>query len=156
MQRSANWMASERSLCRWEMEPGARDMLSGLESQGACLGPGARGWEHKLVCPAPHQNAPPPMFKSPPLQVTKSYAARFGTASNKREADELLENGMAEVEEALTPRSAILDELKDIARDLRRLPVVDLSGCTVRGLVKGHLVVKAMSGLSKIVPEALE
>lgn len=87
--------------------------------------------------------APPPVFRSPPSsprrrpQVTKSYAARFGAASNKREADELLETGMAEVEEALTPRSAILDELKDIARDLRRLPVVDLSGCTVRGRAKG-------------------
>lgn len=95
----------------------------------------------QIGCPSPRLTAPPPLFKflaAPHRcpQVTKSYAARFGSASNKREADELLENGMAEVEEALTPRSAILDELKDIARDLRRLPVVDLSGCTVRGLVK--------------------
>lgn len=97
-----------------------------------CMGVGAQ-----IVCPSPHQNAPPPTFTSPPSQVTKSYAARFGSASNKREADELLENGMAEVEEALTPRSAILDELKDIARDLRRLPVVDLSGCTVHGILEG-------------------
>lgn len=65
------------------------------------------------------------------VQVTKAYAARFASAPSKRDAEQLHEEALTVAASALAQRSLALDELKDIAKALRRLPVVDLLGCTV-------------------------
>ncbi|RMZ54028.1 hypothetical protein APUTEX25_002605 [Auxenochlorella protothecoides] len=120
-------------------------------------------------------------FKKTAVQVTKMYANRAVKASNMREAIEIREEALAQVELALTTgeevelawvfrarvlpddpcgssvlrRAAVVDELKDIARNLRRLPVVDLSGATVAlvgapNVGKSSLVQLLSSGLPEV------
>ncbi|KAL6783797.1 hypothetical protein ACKKBF_B05835 [Auxenochlorella protothecoides x Auxenochlorella symbiontica] len=94
-------------------------------------------------------------FKKTAVQVTKMYANRAVKASNMREAIEIREEALAQVELALTTGAAVVDELKDIARNLRRLPVVDLSGATVAlvgapNVGKSSLVQLLSSGLPEV------
>lgn len=62
----------------------------------------------------------------------KSYAARAARAGNKREAEALAEEGIEAVAAVYRKGAGAVDGLKDMAKQLRRLPVVDLALPTVR------------------------
>jgi nucleolar GTP-binding protein len=59
------------------------------------------------------------------VEVAKAYATRASRASGKREAVALQEEGLARVEAVFTRGAIAVDELKDVAKSLRRLPAVD-------------------------------
>ncbi len=62
----------------------------------------------------------------------KAYAARAGKAANKKEAEVLAEEGFENVAAVYKKGATAVDGLKDMAKQLRRLPVVDLTLPTVR------------------------
>ena len=62
----------------------------------------------------------------------KSYAARAARAGSKREAEALAEEGLEAVAAVYRKGAGAVDGLKDMAKQLRRLPVVDLALPTVR------------------------
>ena len=64
-------------------------------------------------------------------QVGKSYAARAARAASKREAEALAAEGLERVSAVYTKGATAVDGLKDMAKALRRLPVVDLGLPTV-------------------------
>ncbi len=64
-------------------------------------------------------------------QVGKSYAARAARAGSKREAEALAAEGLERVAAVYTKGAGAVDGLKDMAKQLRRLPVVDLALPTV-------------------------
>ena len=64
-------------------------------------------------------------------QVGKSYAARAARAAGKREAEALAAEGLERVSAVYTKGATAVDGLKDMAKALRRLPVVDLGLPTV-------------------------
>ncbi len=61
----------------------------------------------------------------------KAYAARAGKAANKKEAEALAEEGFENVATVYKKGATAVDGLKDMAKQLRRLPVVDLTLPTV-------------------------
>ncbi len=65
------------------------------------------------------------------LQVGKAYAARAGKAANKKEAEALGVEGFENVAAVYKKGATAVDGLKDMAKQLRRLPVVDLMLPTV-------------------------
>jgi hypothetical protein len=65
------------------------------------------------------------------VQVGKSYAARAARATNKKEAEALAEEGLERVAATYQKGATAVEGLKDMAKQLRRLPVVDLSLPTV-------------------------
>lgn len=65
------------------------------------------------------------------LQVGKDYAARAGRAANKKEAEALGVEGFESVAAMYKKGATAVDGLKDMAKQLRRLPVVDLTLPTV-------------------------
>lgn len=64
-------------------------------------------------------------------QVGKGYAARTSKAGTKKEAEALAEEGLATVALVYRKGATALDGLKDMAKQLRRLPTVDLELPTV-------------------------
>ena len=64
-------------------------------------------------------------------QVGKGYAARTSKAGNKKEAEQLAEEGMETITLVYKKGATALDGLKDMAKQLRRLPTVDLELPTV-------------------------
>jgi nucleolar GTP-binding protein len=58
------------------------------------------------------------------LEVGKAYATRASRAANKREAIALQEEGFARMETVFSKGSDAVDRLKEVARNLRKLPVV--------------------------------
>ncbi len=66
-----------------------------------------------------------------PAQVGKGYAARTSKAGNKRDAEQLAEEGMETITLVYKKGATALDGLKDMAKQLRRLPTVDLELPTV-------------------------
>ena len=73
------------------------------------------------------------MLTSPGLlaQVGKGYAARTSKAGSKKEAEQLAEEGLETVALVYRKGAAALEGLKDMAKQLRRLPTVDLELPTV-------------------------
>ncbi|EIE24639.1 P-loop containing nucleoside triphosphate hydrolase protein [Coccomyxa subellipsoidea C-169] len=65
------------------------------------------------------------------VQVGKAYAARAGKAANKKEAEALGVEGFENVAAVYKKGATAVDGLKDMAKQLRRLPVVDLMLPTV-------------------------
>ncbi|KAK9909858.1 hypothetical protein WJX75_008488 [Coccomyxa subellipsoidea] len=65
------------------------------------------------------------------VQVGKDYAARAGRAANKKEAEALGVEGFESVAAMYKKGATAVDGLKDMAKQLRRLPVVDLTLPTV-------------------------
>ncbi|BDA42683.1 probable nucleolar GTP-binding protein 1 [Coccomyxa sp. Obi] len=61
------------------------------------------------------------------VQVGKAYAARAGKAANKKEAEALAVEGFENVAAVYKKGATAVDGLKDMAKQLRRLPVVDLT-----------------------------
>ncbi|KAL4523298.1 hypothetical protein Ndes2526A_g07996 [Nannochloris sp. 'desiccata'] len=59
------------------------------------------------------------------VEVAKGYAARAGKAANKRDALALQAEGFSRVEAIYNRGADAVDELKELAKSLRRLPVVD-------------------------------
>ena len=89
------------------------------------------------------------------VEVAKGYAARSSKAANKREALALRQEGFSRVEAVYDRGSDALEELKEIAKSLRRLPVVDPSLPTVAlvgapNVGKSSLVQLLSSGLPEV------
>lgn len=59
------------------------------------------------------------------LQVGKSYAARCARCGARKEALAAVDEGFAALEALFLRGAASVDELVDVARALRRLPLVD-------------------------------
>ena len=87
--------------------------------------------------------------------VAKGYAGRCSKAPSKKEALDLRDEGFANVESVYKRQAYVLDEMKEIAKSLRRLPVVDPS-LPIVALVgapnvgKSSLVQLLSSGLPEI------
>ena len=64
-------------------------------------------------------------------QVGKGYAARTSKAGSKKEAEQLAKEGLETVALVYRKGAAALEGLKDMAKQLRRLPTVDLELPTV-------------------------
>lgn len=62
----------------------------------------------------------------------KAYAARAAHAANKKDAEAIAEEGLEKVAAIYKKGATAVDGLKDMAKQLRRLPVVDISLPTVR------------------------
>lgn len=58
------------------------------------------------------------------LEVGKAYATRASRAASKREAIALQEEGFARMETVFSKGTDAVDRLKEVARNLRKLPVV--------------------------------
>jgi len=89
------------------------------------------------------------------VEVAKGYAGRASKAANKKEAIALQVEGFARVEAVFTRGAPAVDELKEIAKSLRRLPVVDPRLPTVAlvgapNVGKSSLVQLLSSGLPEI------
>ena len=69
-------------------------------------------------------------------KVGKGYAARTSKAGNKRDAEQLAEEGMETITLVYRKGATALDGLKDMAKQLRRLPTVDLELPTVGTLLQ--------------------
>ena len=69
-------------------------------------------------------------------KVGKGYAARTSKAGNKRDAEQLAEEGMETITLVYRKGATALDGLKDMAKQLRRLPTVDLELPTVSTLLQ--------------------
>ena len=87
--------------------------------------------------------------------VSKSYAGQCSKSPTKKEALDLRDEGFAKVESTYKRYSYVLDELKEIAKSLRKLPVVDTSLSTVAlvgapNVGKSSLVQLLSSGLPEI------
>jgi len=60
-------------------------------------------------------------------RIAKDYASRASVAASAVEAKELLENGMKELEDLYaSPSGASLEELVDLQKELRKIPVIEL------------------------------
>ncbi|KAL4859859.1 Nucleolar GTP-binding protein 1 [Chlorella vulgaris] len=84
------------------------------------------------------------------VEVGKAYATRASRAANKKEAVALQEEGFASLQAVFS-----LDELKDVAKSLRRLPVVEPNVPTVAlvgapNVGKSSLVQLLSSGLPEV------
>jgi nucleolar GTP-binding protein len=87
--------------------------------------------------------------------VAKGYAGRCSKSPTKKEALDLRDQGFASVESTYKRYSYILDELKEIAKILRKLPVVDPELSTVAlvgapNVGKSSLVQLLSSGLPEV------
>lgn len=87
--------------------------------------------------------------------VAKGYAGRCSKSPTKKEALDLRDQGFATVESTYKRQSYILDELKEIAKSLRKLPVVDPELSTVAlvgapNVGKSSLVQLLSSGLPEV------
>ncbi len=87
--------------------------------------------------------------------VSKSYAGQCSKSPTKKEALDLRDEGFAKVESTYKRYSYVLDELKEIAKSLRKLPVVDTRLSTVAlvgapNVGKSSLVQLLSSGLPEI------
>lgn len=89
------------------------------------------------------------------VEVAKGYAARAGKAPNKRDAIALQTEGFSRVEAVFNRGADAVDELKELAKSLRRLPVVDPALPTVAlvgapNVGKSSLVQLLSSGLPEV------
>ncbi|KAL4425825.1 hypothetical protein ABPG75_009841 [Micractinium tetrahymenae] len=89
------------------------------------------------------------------VEVGKAYATRASRAANKKEALALQEEGFARLEAVFSRGSYAVDELKDVAKSLRRLPVVEPELPTVAlvgapNVGKSSLVQLLSSGLPEV------
>lgn len=89
------------------------------------------------------------------VEVAKGYAARAGKAPNKRDAIALQTEGFSRVEAIFHRGADAVDELKELAKSLRRLPVVDPKLPTVAlvgapNVGKSSLVQLLSSGLPEV------
>ncbi|KAL4523871.1 hypothetical protein Ndes2437A_g00437 [Nannochloris sp. 'desiccata'] len=89
------------------------------------------------------------------VEVAKGYAARAGKAANKRDALALQAEGFSRVEAIFNRGADAVDELKELAKSLRRLPVVDPRLPTVAlvgapNVGKSSLVQLLSSGLPEV------
>ena len=89
------------------------------------------------------------------VEVAKGYAARAGKAPNKRDAVALQTEGFSKVESIFQRGADAVDELKELAKSLRRLPVVDPGLPTVAlvgapNVGKSSLVQLLSSGLPEV------
>lgn len=87
--------------------------------------------------------------------VAKGYAGRCSKAPTKKEALDLRDEGFAKVDSTYKRQSYMLEELKEVAKSLRRLPVVDPDLPTVAlvgapNVGKSSLVQLLSSGLPEI------
>ena len=87
--------------------------------------------------------------------VAKGYAGRCSKSPTKKEALDLRDQGFQNVESTYKRYSYILDELKEIAKSLRKLPVVDPELSTVAlvgapNVGKSSLVQLLSSGLPEV------
>ena len=87
--------------------------------------------------------------------VSKSYAGQCSKSPTKKEALDLRDEGFAKVESTYKRYAYVLDELKEIAKSLRKLPVVDTELSTVAlvgapNVGKSSLVQLLSSGLPEI------
>lgn len=64
-------------------------------------------------------------------QVGKSYASRGGKADSKKEAESIAEEGFDTMERIFTKHKGLLLDLVDIARQLRKLPKLELGVPTI-------------------------
>ncbi len=87
--------------------------------------------------------------------VAKGYAGRCSKSPTKKEALDLRDEGFSQVESTYKRYSYVVEELKEIAKSLRKLPVVD-PGVTTVALVgapnvgKSSLVQLLSSGLPEV------
>lgn len=89
------------------------------------------------------------------VEVAKGYAARAGKAANKRDALALQAEGFSRVEAIFNRGADAVDDLKELAKSLRRLPVVDPRLPTVAlvgapNVGKSSLVQLLSSGLPEV------
>ncbi len=89
------------------------------------------------------------------VEVAKGYAARAGKAANKKDALALQAEGFSRVEAIFNRGADAVDELKELAKSLRRLPVVDPRLPTVAlvgapNVGKSSLVQLLSSGLPEV------
>jgi nucleolar GTP-binding protein len=89
------------------------------------------------------------------VQAAKEYAARAGKAPSKRDAAALQAEGFAAVEAAYARGAPALEQLKEAAKALRRLPVVDPAAPAVAlvgapNVGKSSLVQLLSSGLPEV------
>ena len=89
------------------------------------------------------------------VEVAKGFATRASKAANKREALSLRDEGYERITAVYDRGSAAVEELKEIAKSLRRLPVVDPDLPTVAlvgapNVGKSSLVQLLSSGLPEI------
>eukprot|EP00887_Chlorella_sp_A99_P004720 scaffold4.g4720.t1 len=89
------------------------------------------------------------------VEVGKAYATRASRAANKREAVALQEEGVQRLESVFSRGAFAVDELKGIAKALRRLPVVEPELPTVAlvgapNVGKSSLVQLLSSGLPEV------
>jgi nucleolar GTP-binding protein len=89
------------------------------------------------------------------VEVAKGYAARAGKAANKKDALALQAEGFSKVEAIFNRGADAVDELKELAKSLRRLPVVDPRLPTVAlvgapNVGKSSLVQLLSSGLPEV------
>ncbi|GAB4823843.1 hypothetical protein N2152v2_010889 [Parachlorella kessleri] len=85
------------------------------------------------------------------VQVGKAYAARCSKAVNKKEAVELQQEGFERLEATFTKGAYAVDELKEVAKSLRKLPVVDPDLPTVALVALVALVGAPNVGKSSLV-----
>lgn len=89
------------------------------------------------------------------IEVGKAYATRASRALNKRDAISLQEEGFIRMEGVFSKGSAAVDDLKNVAKSLRRLPVVETKLPTVAlvgapNVGKSSLVQLLSTGLPEI------
>ena len=87
--------------------------------------------------------------------VAKGYAGRCSKSPTKKEALDLRDEGFADVESTYKRYSYVIEELKEIAKSLRKLPVVDTGIPTVAlvgapNVGKSSLVQLLSSGLPEV------
>lgn len=87
--------------------------------------------------------------------IAKGYAARCSKAPTKKEALDLRDEGFANVDSTYKRQAYILDQLKEVAKSLRKLPVVDPKLPTIAlvgapNVGKSSLVQLLSSGLPEV------
>jgi nucleolar GTP-binding protein len=87
--------------------------------------------------------------------IAKGYAARCSKAPTKKEALDLRDEGFANVDSTYKRQAYILDQLKEVAKSLRQLPVVDPKLPTIAlvgapNVGKSSLVQLLSSGLPEV------
>jgi len=87
--------------------------------------------------------------------IAKGYAARCSKAPTKKEALDLKDEGFANVDSTYKRQAYILDQLKEVAKSLRKLPVVDPKLPTIAlvgapNVGKSSLVQLLSSGLPEV------
>ncbi|KAI8107857.1 hypothetical protein M9435_002884 [Picochlorum sp. BPE23] len=87
--------------------------------------------------------------------VAKGYAGRCSKSPTKKEALDLRDEGFSQVESTYKRYSYVVEELKEIAKSLRKLPVVDPDVTTVAlvgapNVGKSSLVQLLSSGLPEV------